>query len=45
VQWAAARRIAPRTYVSATGGACRVWMEWTGGVGAYIPADIDLGFG
>jgi hypothetical protein len=45
VRRAAARRIAPRAYMSATGGACRVWMEWTDGVGAYIPAGIDLGFG
>jgi hypothetical protein len=26
------------------GEPCRVWMEWTGGVGAYIPTGVDLGF-
>jgi hypothetical protein len=44
VRRVAARCGAPRACASATGGACRVWMEWTGGVGAYIPTGVGLGF-
>jgi hypothetical protein len=35
---------ARRACASAAGEPCRVWMEWTGGVGAYIPTGVDLGF-
>jgi hypothetical protein len=44
-QGAATQRVMPRAYVSAAGGAFRVWVEWTRGVWAYIPSGIGLGFG